>query len=99
MKFRPDANDLMKIEKFCEAFHEIYSQVHDLATCSFPLIETLRSINFSPIFALSHLIRRIIDVEKYKTSEINTVRDHVSPDLDVLRRKYGNLPEFLVILN
>jgi hypothetical protein len=86
----------MKIEKFCEAFHEINSQAHDLTTSSFPLIETLRSIDFSPIFALSHLIRRIIDVEKYKTSEINTVRDHVSPDLDILRVKYRNLPEFLV---
>ena len=86
----------MKIERFCESFHEIYSQAHDQRTSSFPLIEILRSTNFSPIFALSHLIRRIIDVEKYKTSEINTVREHVSHDLDILRRKYGNLPNFLV---
>lgn len=96
MKFRSDANDLMKIERFCESFHEIYSQAHDQTTSSFHLIEMLRSADFSPIFALSHLIRRIIDVEKFKTSEINTVREHVSSNLDILRRKYGNLPDFLV---
>lgn len=86
----------MKIEKFCEAFHEIYSHIHEQATISFPLLETLRSVDFRPIFALSHLIRRIINVEKYKITEINTVRDHVNSDLDTLRRKYSNLPDFLV---
>lgn len=88
----------MKIGKFCEAFHEIHSQALDQSTITFPLIETLRSVDFLSIFALSHLIRRIIDVEGFKNSEIYTIRDHVSPDLDTLRRKYNNLPEFLVNL-
>lgn len=88
----------MKIEKFCESFHEIHSQALDQAILTFPLIETLRAMDFSSIFALSHLIRRIIDVEGLKSSEIYTVRDHVSADLDSLRRKYNNLPEFLVYI-
>lgn len=95
MKFRPDANDLMKIGRFCEAFHEIHAQVVDKSIISFPLAEEIRSTNFSELFALYHLIRRIIDIESFKTSEIYTIRQHVSPELDALRNKYSNLPNFL----
>lgn len=96
LKFRPEANGLLKIGKFCEAFHEIYLQSGDQSTIPFPIIESLRANDFSSIFTLSHLIRRVIDIDGCKTSEIYTVRQHVSPELDTLRSKYSNLPEFLV---
>lgn len=96
LKFRPEANGLLKIGKFCEAFHEIYLQSVDQSTIPFPAIESLRSNDFSSIFTLSHLIRRVIDFDGCKTSEIYTVRQHVSPELDTLRSKYSNLPDFLV---
>ena len=98
MKFRPDASGLLKIGKFCEAFHEIHLQSNDQSVITFPLMELIRSIDFSPIFNLAHLIRRLIDIEGCKTSEIYTIREHASPDLDTLRIKYSNLPDFLVIL-
>lgn len=85
----------MKIGRFCESFHEIHAQVVDDRIIAFPIIDIIRSTEFSAMFALSHLIRRIIDIESYKTSEIYTVRQHVSPELDALRRKYSNLPDFL----
>ena len=86
----------MKIGRFCESFHEICVQARDGNTQIFPIIQTLQSTNFSQIFNLSQLIRRIIDSEGCKTSEIYTVRECVSSELDELRRKYSNLPEFLV---
>ncbi len=86
----------MKIGRFCEAFHEICAQARDEHAQIFPLIRNLRSIDFSSIFNLSQLIRRIIDSEGYKTSEIYTIREYVNHDLDILRKKYSDLPNFLV---
>lgn len=85
----------MKVGRFCEAFHEIHAQVVESGVISFPLTEIIRSTDFTAVFTLSHLIRRIIDIESFKTSEIYTVRQNVSPELDALRRKYSNLPNFL----
>ena len=96
LKFRPEASGLLKIGKFCESFHEIHLQSQDQSIIQFPIIESLRVINFSSIFNLSQLIRRVIDIEGCKTSEIYTIRQHVSPELDILRNKYSNLPNFLV---
>lgn len=95
LKFRPSAGDLLKIGKFCEAFHEIYTQIQDPNIVRFPAIEAVKSFDFSSIFDLSRLIRRIINVD-FKISEIYTVRELISSDLDSLRRKYSNLPDFLV---
>lgn len=96
LKFRPEASGLLKIGKFCESFHEIRQQCLEQSTIPFTLIESIRSTNFGSIFTLAHLIRRVIDVEGCKISEIYTIRAHVSPDLDSLRSKYSNLPDFLV---
>lgn len=96
LKFRPDASGLLKIGKFCESFHEIRQQCQEQSTIPFALIESIRSTDFSSIFTLSHLIRRLIDVEGCKTSDIYMIREHISPDLDTLRTKYSNLPDFLV---
>lgn len=86
----------MKIGKFCESFHEICSQARDQNLKSFAIIENLRSTDYSPIFNLSQLIRRIVDTDGCKTSEIYTVRELVNTELDNLRKKYNNLPDFLV---
>lgn len=96
LKFRPDANGLMKIGRFCDAFHEICVQALDGRVQMFPLIQRLKDNDFTPIFNISQLIRRIIDTESFKTSEIYTIREYVNADLDALRRKYCDLPNFLV---
>lgn len=88
----------MKIGRFCDSFQEINIQSQDQSVINFPLIETIRSTDFTSVFNLALLIRRVIDTEACKTSEIYTIREHVSVELDELRRKYGNLPEFLVNL-
>lgn len=95
MKFRPSAGDLLKIGKFCEGFQEIYTQTQEPNIIIFPVIETIKSFDFSLIFNLSRLIRKIINVD-YNTSEIYTIRELISSDLDSLRHKYSNLPDFLV---
>lgn len=96
LKFKPDPNGLLKIGKFCESFYEIIQQSRDQPIVLFPLIETLRLTDFSSVFNLSQLIRRVIDIEASKTSEIYIIREHISIELDNLRKKYSNLPEFLV---
>lgn len=98
LKFRPSPTELLKIGKFCEAFHEIYTQTQDPNIITFPVIDVIKTFNFAPIFNLSRLIRRIINTERFKESEIYTVRELINSDLDSLRRKYSNLPDFLVLL-
>lgn len=97
LKFRPTAKDLLKIGKFCEAFHEITVLLQDSNLVSFPLIEQSNSLDFTSILNLSQTIRRVIDSNRCNDSDIYTIREHVSADLDSLRKKYSNLPDFLVI--